>query len=166
MPTIVSDLQNKHFSKPLVSSLDLMTIIFKINSILDKTSFQSYVQKKQHMSIFQMESSKHKSLKMNEASSVFSLAILSVGANVCSHLSTNMLQTSLKILSSASPIFTQSLTSIFQSYEIMHQSKKQIANIESDANKELESKLDQQVQQNLEKLQTCIKNIDSLNHLR
>lgn len=149
-----------------ISNLDLMKLIFKINSQIDKVSNALGECKRQQMNIFMDQTKGHKKLKIAEGASILSLAILSGAAGVSSHFATGLVQTALKTASQITPFVSQGTQSIFSSYEQMVSSKKYIAQSDSEASKSSDEKLTRQVTANNETLSQVLRMLGSLNQLR
>lgn len=150
-----------------ISSLELMKVIMKINHKIETSSFASYNSKKEQLSIFQKESKNHQKLKIKEAVALLSLALATGACQLYGKtLDDGMKKTIFKIAGKVMPMVNQSATSIFNSYETLYGNKKYIAQTESDAAKDAQARLDQQLQQNLEKATSYTHLINSLTQSR
>lgn len=149
-----------------ISNLDLMKLIYKINSQMDKFSSSLGEFKKDQISIFVNQASSQKKLKIAEGASVLSLALLSGVAGASSHFAQGFLQTALKTSAQVMPFISQGTQSIFSSYDQLIASKKYIAQSESESSKTTDEKLSRQVTSNNDSLFQLIRQLGSLNHLR
>ena len=160
----VTSLSKLH--KPAFSSLELMTLIFKINSQMEKTASSSFVNKRTYLSIFEKESFGQRGLKIYEGYTVLSLGILAAASSMGSVITKNQLSGALKVSAKILPTFTQATQSLFSAPETLYNSKKQIALNEADSEGQTSQKLDQQLAKNLDSLSTLVKESGKINQLR
>lgn len=149
-----------------ISSFDLMKLIFKINAQFEKTSFESFKTKRSELSIFDNQARSQSGLKGKEGLTLISLALLAVGASLSSTFAQGFYKTALETSGMILPRLSDASKSLFDSYSSIYESKKQLASIESENNKTVESSLDQTISQNQEKLSGYLRQLGSLNHLR
>jgi hypothetical protein len=159
-PPIVAELPKA------ISNLDLMKLIFKINSQIDKFSSAIGDAKRNQLNIFMDQSKSHKKLKMSEGASVLSLAILSGVAGVSSHFAQGLVQTALKTATQITPFVSQGTQSVFSSYEQLITAKKYSAQTDAESSRSTDEKLARQVSSNTESLAQILRMLGSLNQLR
>lgn len=149
-----------------ISNTDLMSLILKINALLDKFSNSINTSKREQDNVFMGQSKSHKNLKLAEGACILSLAIVSAATGIGGHFASKLLRATLKTVTATTSVFSTGTQSIFGAYETIISAKKQAAQTESSSLKTTDDKLENQVSSNIERLMQLLRQLGSLNHSR
>ena len=164
--TAIQPLKSPVTIKSPIDYFAIAKLFLKISHQLEQASFAASKAKQNQLSIFQQESLSHKGLKSNEGYALIGMAIVTGATQITSQLTKGLTETILKTTGACLPILNQGMTSFFGSSEVMYGSKKQIANIEADAQKDISAKMDHQHDQLIDKAQNLTRIASSMKQIR
>jgi hypothetical protein len=148
---------------PQFSSLELMTLVFRITALFDKAAHKASEQKRSHLSIFEIHSKGQASLKTFEGWTMVALAGVSAGVG-CSMMTTP--QAIAQTINAALSVFNQGVPAFFSTHHLTHECKKQMAQTEVEAAKGTSDSTKRAREQAFDTLTTLVRQLDSLTHTK